>query len=423
MGLPLPGPSIRLRMTAPAFLLWLAFLSTGLGAYDLYLPSHEVRTLLGLSRQMYYVRAGDVKRNALDFVIPISEDVNKLHFTWASPERRVNYDIKISTSDPDALRQPHLNVSHSGVIPAAETTWRVTLPCTRTKHADVLVTIDIRLRGFDAAQPEKTHDLKISRKKICKAEGDARTSSSTSGATTAGDGVRVSKTVSSDSPPPHVVFVCILLAALVLVVLIVVCVVAIHVKARKSLAFAAEEEQRLNVGCGGDDGADMAANAVVKPVVAKPVLPDIAFGQPYDGFGRQPEALPAPPSHLMGVQIQHRPGSRMSSNSGIVVPPPPPLNPPPDHLPSMMAAASGSGGVGGIMSDAESRVSDWVQRQQQQIQPRAECHPMAIMKMLEVDRLRLKLGQLHQEGTFGRMYQVRKSVIYVSVHTRIMPIN
>ena len=86
-------------------------------AYDLYLPSHEVSTLLGLSRELYYVSAGEVRENALQFTIPISDDVNKLYFVWKSPDENVRYDIKISTSDPDALRQPHLNGNTTRIFP------------------------------------------------------------------------------------------------------------------------------------------------------------------------------------------------------------------------------------------------------------------------------------------------------------------
>ena len=54
-------------------------------------------------------------------------------------------------------------------------------------------------------------------------------------------------------------------------------------------------------------------------------------------------------------------------------------------------------------------MTDWVQSQQRgnQSTPAAPVDPDAVMRMLEVDRLRLKLGQLIQEGTFGRVYQVR----------------
>jgi phage-related baseplate assembly protein len=73
-----------------------------------------------------------------------------------------------------------------------------------------------------------------------------------------------------------------------------------------------------------------------------------------------------------------------------------------------MRAAAGMSDAG-ILSDAESRVTDWVQSQQRQQQRGGkDLDPLAVMQMLEVDRLRLKLGQLLQEGTFGRVYQVKK---------------
>ena len=64
----------------------------------------------------------------------------------------------------------------------------------------------------------------------------------------------------------------------------------------------------------------------------------------------------------------------------------------------------------GLMSDAaESRVTDWIQQQQREkIEEEliAETDPQIIFQNLQVDRIRLKLGSLLQEGTFGRVYQV-----------------
>ena len=87
-----------------------------IAAYDLYLPTHEVSSLLGLSRELYYVSAGVVRKSALQFNIPISDNVNKLHFVWRSPDENVRYDIKISSNDSDALRQPHLNGNWSSIF-------------------------------------------------------------------------------------------------------------------------------------------------------------------------------------------------------------------------------------------------------------------------------------------------------------------
>jgi hypothetical protein len=74
----------------------------------------------------------------------------------------------------------------------------------------------------------------------------------------------------------------------------------------------------------------------------------------------------------------------------------------------------GAGGVNnfdlGLMSDAaESRVTDWIQQQQREMMEEdvvPETDPEIIFQNLQVDRIRLKLGSLLQEGTFGRVYQV-----------------
>jgi len=351
-------------------------------AYDLYLPSHEVSTLLGLSRELYYVSAGEVRENALQFTIPISDDVNKLYFVWKSPDENVRYDIKISTSDPDALRQPHLNVSHSGVIPLQASTWRVTLPCTRKKTADVLVTIDIRVRGFD-----QTHDLSIRRNKRCSVSDKPNRQS--------GGGVPFVNVARHgedevDSPPPHVVFLGLLLAALAVIALIVVAIVSLHLRARKALQYASEEEERL----------DREEEAPIDPVMKPQSAGQMHYlQQPCEAL-RQQQQQQQLASHL------ERPGSQVSE-SNPQYPPPPPSNPPPPELPSLRGKPSGMAALdGGIMSDAESRVTDWVQSQQRVAeQGNRETDPMAVMMLLEVDRLRLKLGQLLQEGTFGRVYQ------------------
>ncbi len=72
------------------------------------------------------------------------------------------------------------------------------------------------------------------------------------------------------------------------------------------------------------------------------------------------------------------------------------------HLPS-------SGMAAGTSSE-----SDWPAHRvhgHAQMQTAPPRDPDEIMRLLEVDRLRLELGPLLQEGTFGRIYQVSSSVI------------
>lgn len=60
------------------------------------------------------------------------------------------------------------------------------------------------------------------------------------------------------------------------------------------------------------------------------------------------------------------------------------------------------------MSDvAESRVTDWIHQQQiLEEEPVASMEPQEVFQNLQVERSRLKLGSLLQEGTFSRVYQV-----------------
>ena len=259
----------------------------------------------------------------------------------------------------------------------------------------------MRVRGFDARDPQKMHDLRISRSKRCSISDDR----SNHHPSLTGSGVlevEVSRSsgereVDSLPPmPPHVFFLCLLLAAVAVVVLIAFVIGLLHWRAKKDLQYATEEEQRL------DREEEAPTIDQLQPVMKAP-LSDRQMNflqQPYDGISQQQK--PQLPSHL------ERPGSQVSgSNPPPPPPPPPPSHPPPDHLPSLQGRSTGMAALdGAIMSDAESRVESWVQSQQRvSEQGHRETDP-AVMQVLQVDRLRLKLGQLLQEGTFGRVYQV-----------------
>ena len=72
---------------------------------------------------------------------------------------------------------------------------------------------------------------------------------------------------------------------------------------------------------------------------------------------------------------------------------------------------------GGMTSDAESRVTDWIQQQYIKAANHQDLNsappveeyrsPEDVAKDIEVDRSRLKMGSLVQEGTFGKLFQGR----------------
>ena len=173
----------------------------------------------GLSREINYARDGLFKWNALKFSLPLSESVNLLHFHWrADRGDSIGYSLVLTSSDPVSLYQPHLNISHSGMIPVdKEQIWRVTLPCSGRKTATVVVTIEVRLTGLPPTPGGKTSEtLILHRQKKCSADagGGGATSSSADGTGDGGSSDSVHFSAMGSETPPHMVFVGVLLAAM-----------------------------------------------------------------------------------------------------------------------------------------------------------------------------------------------------------------
>ena len=95
------------------------------------LPIHEFSFFLGLPRELSYVRDGVLNKGAIDFQIPVSNDLDALHFLWWNADFTsiVNYKIIVLIKDTEIMFQPSLNISHSGQVPKTPTYWRMSLPC------------------------------------------------------------------------------------------------------------------------------------------------------------------------------------------------------------------------------------------------------------------------------------------------------
>ena len=83
----------------------------------------------GLNRELAYIRNGIVASNAADFNIPVSSDLDSVHFLWNNPDPTlpVSYKLVIKIdagTDPEvgaddateAMHQPFVNISHSGRV-------------------------------------------------------------------------------------------------------------------------------------------------------------------------------------------------------------------------------------------------------------------------------------------------------------------
>ena len=87
--------------------------------------------ILGMRRELSYVRDGVQNKGAVDFKIPLSSDLESLHFLWWNGDftSTVNYKIIVNIKTSDVMFQPSLNISHSGQVPKTPTYWRMSLPC------------------------------------------------------------------------------------------------------------------------------------------------------------------------------------------------------------------------------------------------------------------------------------------------------
>ena len=78
-----------------------------------------------MSRELFYIRDGVVNNGAIEFNIPISSEVDYLHFLWynADDTNVIKYKIVVKVLNSEVMFQPSLNISHSGEVPNTPTYW------------------------------------------------------------------------------------------------------------------------------------------------------------------------------------------------------------------------------------------------------------------------------------------------------------
>lgn len=122
--------------------------------------------LSGVSAELYYVREGAINDYALNFAVPVPANISDVTFTWQSlVEQPLPYSINVATSDVGVLPRPMLNISRIGEVPMEPQTWGISLKCSGTRAAEVTVTISV-----EVILDRKTHNntnLIFKRKKIC----------------------------------------------------------------------------------------------------------------------------------------------------------------------------------------------------------------------------------------------------------------
>ncbi|XP_076871247.1 tyrosine-protein kinase RYK isoform X3 [Brachyhypopomus gauderio] len=111
---------------------------------NVYMSEDEVKKLLGLDAELYYVRDDVVNRYALSFILPVPSETNSLHFTWQS-KSKVEYRLGFQVENPATMEPPHSNISAQGEVPRTRSVFRVDLICSGKVDGEAVLTMQLNL--------------------------------------------------------------------------------------------------------------------------------------------------------------------------------------------------------------------------------------------------------------------------------------
>ncbi|XP_056133291.1 tyrosine-protein kinase RYK isoform X2 [Lampris incognitus] len=111
---------------------------------NIYMSVEEVKKLLGLDAELFYVRDDVVNHYALSFTLPVPSETNSLHFTWHS-KTKVDYRLGFLVENPAAMNQPQSNISSQGEVPRVTSVFRVDLFCSGKVDGEAVLTVQLNL--------------------------------------------------------------------------------------------------------------------------------------------------------------------------------------------------------------------------------------------------------------------------------------
>ncbi|XP_041862808.1 tyrosine-protein kinase RYK [Melanotaenia boesemani] len=129
---------------------------------NIYMSVEEVKKLLGLDAELYYVRDDVVNHYALSFNMPVPTETNSLYFTWYS-KSKVDYRLAFSVENPAALNAPWSNISSQGEIPRVPTVFRVEVVCSGKVDEEAFLTMQLNLTN----NANNYTVLNFKRRKMC----------------------------------------------------------------------------------------------------------------------------------------------------------------------------------------------------------------------------------------------------------------
>ncbi|XP_032382141.1 tyrosine-protein kinase RYK isoform X2 [Etheostoma spectabile] len=129
---------------------------------NIYMSVDEVKKLLGLDAELYYVRDDVVNHYALSFTLPVPSETNSLHFSWHS-KTKVDYRLGFLMDNPVAMNQPRSNISSQGEVPRVPSVFRVDLFCSGKVDGEAVLTVQLNLTGH----ANNYTVLNFKRRKMC----------------------------------------------------------------------------------------------------------------------------------------------------------------------------------------------------------------------------------------------------------------
>ncbi|XP_078521922.1 tyrosine-protein kinase RYK isoform X2 [Lissotriton helveticus] len=169
-----PGSSWRRPWGAPLMLLLLgALLLPGAGgqagrappgtSLSVYMSEQEVRKLIGLDAELYYVRNDIINHYALSFNLLVPTETNSLHFSWQA-KSKVEYKLGFHVDNPLAMDLPQANISIQGEIPRSLSVFRVDLFCSGKMDSEVTLHMQLNLTMNSS---KNITVLNFKRRKMC----------------------------------------------------------------------------------------------------------------------------------------------------------------------------------------------------------------------------------------------------------------
>ncbi|XP_078266048.1 tyrosine-protein kinase RYK [Rhinoraja longicauda] len=130
---------------------------------NVYLSVEEMRRLISLDAELYYVRNDVVSHSALPFKLLVPGETNSLHFTWHA-KSKVEYKLGFQVDDPAAMDMPQANISVQGEVPRTVSVFRVDLLCTGNFDSEVTMEMQLNLTINSA---KNITVLNFKRRKMC----------------------------------------------------------------------------------------------------------------------------------------------------------------------------------------------------------------------------------------------------------------